>query len=420
MSGADGGTRLTPAEKEIARKLTYLNEEERKRYEARITLATDSLVTVTDQYRLGVVNTLLQRLPERDQGIQLGDHFRAEKQRSYENDQRTEREADKAQRKARAASHKPAPPPAKEPEPPARANDNRYIRSQHEKEKPPGLREGMEPHGSEYSDLARTHEYVAAVQRKVAGQSAAVDAPKPEASQRPRTIQEYLERQRQGRAGRLAEGPQRPDVSPAPVHEAEGKKTAQQEAGKNPTPQPEAPQRPETMQEYVEMHQQRRDQRMLQKAAQRPNALSRSQEPPAPVREADDRKTTQQEAAKAPTEQPKWARRPLTKAELLLQEEVQAARAQKTEQRPNALPRSKELPAHDREAEDKKAAQQEAAKKPTQQPRTQQEYLEMQQQRRDGRKERAAQRRAAGEVTQQQGQREKKQRGPTLGRGRWR
>ena len=418
MSGAGGGSRLTPTEKEIARKLPLLDEEQQKRYDKFLILGIDANGTVTDQYRLGIVNALLKPISEREQDIQISGHLRAEYFRVFENDRRAEHEAHKAQLKARATSRKPAPAPAKEPEPPARANDNRFIRSQHEKEKPPGLREGLEPHGSDYSDLVRTHERVAEMQRKGAGQSAAVGAPQQPEAQRPRTKQEFLERQQRERADQLAQAAQRPA---APEVRQQQGKAAQQQPNPESPHRPEARGKPKTMEEFLERERRDHAERFQPKAKNQPKTLSRSiEQPPAHAREAERKKTVQQKIANSPAMQPKWARRPLTKAELLLQEEVQAARAQKAEQRPNALPRSKELPAHVREAEDKKSAQQEAAKRPTQQPesagkpKTMEEFLARERRDHAERFGKAAQRSAGREITQQaKGQ----GRGPSFGGG---
>ena len=418
MSGPGGGSRLTPTEKEIARKLPLLDEEQQKRYDKFLILGIDTNGKISDQYRLGIVNTLLQPLPEREQDRQISGYLRDESFRVFDNDRRAEHEAHKAQLKARAASHKPAPAPAREPEAPARANDNRFIRSQHEKEKPPGLREGLEPHRSDYSDLVRTHERVAEMQWKGAGQSAAVGAPQQqEVPQRPRTKQEFLERQQRERADQLAQAAQRPA---APEVRQQQGKAAQQQPNPESPHRPEARGKPKTMEEFLERE--RRDHaERFQPKAQHPKALSRSlEQPPAHTHEAERKKTVQQKIANSPAMQPKWTRRPLTKAELLLQEEVQAARAQKAEQRPNALPRSKELPAHVREAEDKKSAQQEAAKRPTQQPesagkpKTMEEFLARERRDHAARFGKAAQRSAGREITQQaKGQ----GRGPSFGGG---
>ena len=326
MSGAGGGSRLTPTEKEIARKLPLLDEEQQKRYDKFLILGIDANGTVTDQYRLGIVNALLKPISEREQDIQISGHLRAEYFRVFENDRRAEHEAHKAQLKARATSRKPAPAPAKEPEPPARANDNRFIRSQHEKEKPPGLREGLEPHGSDYSDLVRTHERVAEMQRKGAGQSAAMGTPQQPEAQRPRTKQEFLERQQRERAGQLAQAAQRPA---APEVRQQQGKAAQQQPNPESPHRPEARGKPKTMEEFLERERRDHAERFQPKAKNQPKTLSRSiEQPPAHAREAERKKTVQQKIANSPAMQPKWARRPLTKAELLLQEEVQAARAE--------------------------------------------------------------------------------------------
>ena len=42
MSGAGGGSRLTPTEKEIARKLPLLDEEQQKRYDKFLILGIDA------------------------------------------------------------------------------------------------------------------------------------------------------------------------------------------------------------------------------------------------------------------------------------------------------------------------------------------------------------------------------------------
>jgi hypothetical protein len=64
--------------------------------------------------------------------------------------------------------------------------------------------------------------------------------------------------------------------------------------------------------------------------AQHPNALPRSQEPPAHVRESEDKKTAQQEAAKNSTQQPE---RKLTKEEFLQEERQNRAQRLKAAQR---------------------------------------------------------------------------------------
>jgi hypothetical protein len=114
--------------------------------------------------------------------------------------------------------------------------------------------------------------------------------------------------------------------------------------------------------------------------------------------------------------------RKLTREEFRQEElQNRAKRLQQAAQQPNA-PRSLERPAHVREADDKKSAGQEAAKdpahKPTQQPETarkltKEEFLQEERGNRAERLHKAAQR-AASEVTQQGAQ---QQRGPNLGGG---
>jgi hypothetical protein len=110
-----GSTPLTgSAEKEIANKLALLNEEQRQRYETHLTIGIDSYGTVTDQYRLGVLNTLLQPISEREQGRQIHDHFRKEYYRSFDNDQR---EAQAARQQTTPTQAPPAQQEAKAPTP---------------------------------------------------------------------------------------------------------------------------------------------------------------------------------------------------------------------------------------------------------------------------------------------------------------
>ena len=82
MSGAGGGSRLTPTEKEIARKLPLLDEEQQKRYDKFLILGIDAYGKISDQYRLGIVNALLQPISEREQDLQISGHLRDEYFRS--------------------------------------------------------------------------------------------------------------------------------------------------------------------------------------------------------------------------------------------------------------------------------------------------------------------------------------------------
>ena len=265
MSGTDGGTPLTgSAEKEIAKKLALLNEEQRQRYETEVNKRIDRNGTVSAQYRVGVVKTLLQPISEHEQKRQIKEYNTQEDRRADDNDRR-------------AARQQAAPTQAdlvkQKPEAPAPAGDNRLSRSHHGKEKQADPMEGMRPHLPNYPELERTHKHVAKMQ-KGTGRSEAVGVPKqeqprqestqrPEASQKPKTKQEYIEMQRRGRVERLQKAAERRGAS-----EAMQQKGAQQQPRQGATQQPEASQRPRTKQEYLEMQRRDRAER-LEKAAQR-------------------------------------------------------------------------------------------------------------------------------------------------------
>ena len=162
MSETNNGTASNESseEKEVAKKVALLNDQQRQRYEARVNQQVDWNGAVTQQFRLDVANTLLQSIPAHEQDRQIGEHQRRETQRASLNDQRIARE--------QAA-------PAKQPisEPATRVQD-----SGNRQPIPGNPMEGVRLHDPtrDYSKLQKTHEQVAATQKQNADLAVAAES----------------------------------------------------------------------------------------------------------------------------------------------------------------------------------------------------------------------------------------------------
>lgn len=136
---------------ELAKKSAKLNEEQQKEYEKRVALATDDRGRVTDQFRLDIVNTLLQSLPRSEYGQQINAAGRREHDRIKLADSRQERPP--------SASTVSTKQPSSEPTAPTQDGGKR----QPSRDDPmAGVHRHDEPR--DYGQLRRTHEQVAAKQ----------------------------------------------------------------------------------------------------------------------------------------------------------------------------------------------------------------------------------------------------------------
>lgn len=144
---------------ELAKKSAKLNEEQQKEYQKRVDLATDGRGRVTDQYRLDIVNTLLQSLPRSEYGQQLNAAERREHDRIKLADSRHERPP--------SASTVSTKQPSPEPNAPVQDGGKR----QPPRDDPmAGVHRHDEPR--DYGELRRTHEQVAAKQNAERGATA--------------------------------------------------------------------------------------------------------------------------------------------------------------------------------------------------------------------------------------------------------
>ena len=184
--------------------------------------------------------------------------------KAVEFDRRQELVGDLVQTPQQKPEPKPPEPAAQQEAKAPTPADNHQL-SGSDQGRQAGRKAGMPPPiPNYYSELERTHQHVADMQRGGIGQSASIGASKPEPIQRPeaqgkpKTMEEFLERERQDHAERFQpKAPQHPNAvphsieQPAHVREAEDKKTAQQEAAKRPTQQSESTGEPKTMEEFL-------------------------------------------------------------------------------------------------------------------------------------------------------------------------
>lgn len=145
MDGADDHNRAD----ELAKKSATLNDGQRQEYEKRVSLATDDRGRVTDQYRLDIVNTLLQSLPRSEYGRQINDAERREQDRIKLADSRHER----------SPSTSAVPIKQLNPEPNAPVREDGKRQPAHD-DPMAGVQRHAAPH--DYTELRRTHEQVAA------------------------------------------------------------------------------------------------------------------------------------------------------------------------------------------------------------------------------------------------------------------
>jgi hypothetical protein len=89
-------------ERQIATKLSLLYADERKRYDQHVKAAVERYGDATPQYRLDVAKTLLQPVPEQQQDRQIAGHLRSE----YSRQQKQQQQAfDAEQRALQASAH---------------------------------------------------------------------------------------------------------------------------------------------------------------------------------------------------------------------------------------------------------------------------------------------------------------------------